>query len=172
MGKGRRYPAMGVAVLLGGCAIAGPIIDPSMDDAPVRACTRFDAASAEAGPQCLTVFRRGPNREALILMSGELRPGDVVYATRTTAPGCEGRFTHVVATGDTAGPGRLGLFAADAIGRGDVGREFAWDEARANRRWSVGRIDRVHHIPGAIRLQMREGEVRLTSLCLSSYHDD
>jgi hypothetical protein len=169
MGRGRQYPAMGFAALLGGCMIVGPVIDPSLDDAPVQACTRFDAA--ETGPQCLSVFRRGPNGEALALSSGELVAGDLIYATRSGAEGCEGRFTHFVATGDTAGPGALRLDVGDAIGRGDVGREFTWDEARSNRRWSVGRIDRPLHIPGTTRLQMREGEARLTSLCLKTYHD-
>ena len=170
MGEGRRALALGVTAWLGGCSIAGPIVDPSLDDAPVEACTRFDSA-AGAGPQCLTVFRRGPNREALILTSGELRAGDVVYATRTNVPGCEGRFTHAVATGDTTGPGALSLKVGDAVGRGDVGHDYRWDEARANRRWPVGRIDRPLHIPGTIRLHMREGEARLTSLCLRSYRD-
>jgi hypothetical protein len=163
---------MAVAVLLGACTVAGPIIDPSLDDATVQACTHFAGDdTASSGPQCLAVFRRGPDNAALMVTDGELRAGDVVYATRTGAEGCEGRFTHVVATGDTAGPGRLRLAVADAVGRGDVGRAFSWDEARSGRRWSVGRIDRVYHIPGAIRLEMERGEARLTSLCLRTYHD-
>lgn len=169
MGSVRRNLAWFGSLWLAGCTVAGPIVDPSLDGAPVSACTRFDAA--DAGPQCLTVFRRGPNREALLLTAGELRAGETIYATQSGAEGCEGRFTHFVATGDTMGPGALSLKIGDAVGRGDVGRQFRWDESRTGRRWSVGRIDRPLHIPGTIRIEMEEGELRLTSLCLRSYHD-
>ena len=171
----RRSLSLTSFTLLSGCMFVGPIVDPSLKDAPYSACSTFNsdaAASNEPGPaQCFTLLQRGPNGGMVARTSNELRAGDEVLAVKSAAPACAGEFTDLTVSGDTTGPGEMRLEVADAVGRGIVGRTARWQESRTGRRWTVGDIDSTLHIPGTVRLHLLQGEVRLSSLCWKSYGD-
>jgi hypothetical protein len=159
-------------VPLASCALVGPLVDRQMDDAPYSACTRFASDTSPAGQiQCFALLERGPNGGFVPRASAHLEAGDEVFAAKSTAPGCQRAFSHLVVGGDTTGPGEMTIEVNDAVGRGAIGRTVDWEEARAGRRWAVSDIDTPLHLPNGVRLHMLEGEVHLTSLCYKSYGD-
>ena len=166
---------LGSFTLLSACAIAGPILDPSLKNAPYAACSSFavDAAvPTDAEPaQCFSLLQRGANGGMVPRSSNALRAGEEVLAVKSSAPGCQGAFTDLTVSGDTTGPGEMRLEVVDAVGRSSVGRTVRWQETRTGRRWTVGDIDQTLHIPGTVRLHLIEGDVRLSSLCWKSYGD-
>jgi hypothetical protein len=171
----RRTLGLASLTLLSACMFVGPIVDPSLKDAPYAACSTFaadSAATAEAEPaQCFTLLQRGPNGGMVARASNQLRAGDEVLAVKSSAPACQGEFTDMIVSGDTTGPGEMRLEVVDAVGRGSVGRTVRWGESRTGRRWTVGDIDSTLQIPGTVRLHLLEGEVRLSGLCWKSYGD-
>ena len=160
--------------LLSACMFVGPIVDPSLKDAPYAACSSFgsEPATIDVQPaQCFTLLQRGPDGGMVARASNEMRAGDEVLAVKSSAPECQGAFTDLTLSGDATGPGEMRLEVADAVGRGIVGRTARWQESRTGRRWTLGDIDQTLHIPGTVRLHLLEGEVRLSSLCWKSYGD-
>ena len=168
-----RRPALSLVALvpLSGCALTGPITDPSMRRAPIEACANFEAPPAAADNQCFTLLQRGPTGGLVNRTSTQLQAGDEVFAVKSAAAGCQGAFSHLVVIGDTSGSGEMRIDVVDAVGRGNVGRTVDWEESRTGRRWPVADIDTPLHIPGAVRLNLIEGDVRLTGLCYASYGD-
>ena len=170
-------PALTLLALvpLASCAVVGPLVDRQMDDAPYAACTRFatDSAPVEAAQetQCFALLERGPTGGFVARASPHLQAGDEVFAAKSSAAECQRNFSHLVVGGDTTGPGEMRIEVVDAVGRGSVARTVDWEEARTGRRWAVSDIDTPLHIPGGVRLELLEGEVRLTSLCYKSYGD-
>lgn len=165
----RRIAAVICAMPLGSCAVFGPVVDRSMDDAPFSACGRFEAAADAAAPQCITFLRPDPEGRWLPSSSGSLATGDELIAIPSAAPLCRGgEYTHVVLSGSAAGAGEMRVAVPDGLGRGDRGRRLRWDGPR--RRWAVPNIGTANHLPAGIRISMVAGEVALDEACFKSYH--
>jgi hypothetical protein len=169
----RRIAAIVFVMPLGSCAVFGPVVDRSMDDAPFSACGRFEAAAAPAAdasaPQCISFLRQSPDGRWLPSASGSLAAGDELIAIPSAAPVCRGgEYTHVVLSGSAGGAGEMQVAVSDAFGRGDRGRRLRWDGPR--RRWTVPNIGTANHLPAGIRISMVAGEAALDEACFKSYH--
>lgn len=163
-----RLTSFMLAAALGGCALAGPVLDPGMEDAPFAACYRFDAAADT--PQCFTLVTEGSYVSGADLGSGRLVAGDRLRGMLSGAPGCPAAyFTHLTVSGDTSGAGAMRVEAHDAIGRGSVGDDFRWREARAGRHWVVDGIGSPVINPASFSIALSEGEVQLNHICFRSY---
>ena len=168
MGERTRYTAAMLAAALGGCALAGPVLDPGMEDAPYQACYRFDPAGD--APQCFLLVTEGEHVSGSDLGSGRLAAGDRLRGMLSGAPGCPAAyFTHLTVAGDTTGAGAMRVEAHDAIGRGSIGDDFQWREAEAARDWVVDGIGSPLVNPASFSIELRAGEVRLNEICFRSY---
>jgi len=155
------------AAALAGCALAGPVADPAMTDAPYAACHRF--APAPGAPRCITLLTGGEHVSGVDLAAGRLRAGDRLRGMLTGGEGCPSAyFTHLTLEGASDGPGAMRVAAHDAIGRGTVAETFDWDEA-GPRRWAHDGIGSPLFLPASFSVEMVEGEVSLDQVCFKSY---
>lgn len=166
---GRRVILSLGIVPLASCAVIGPVVDADMEDAPYQACTSFADAPPQASPQiaqCLTVTMR-PAGGQWQPFTGTLAAGDELLALPSGTPQCShGNYTHFVLEGESDS-GAMRVAVADPFGRGNMGRSFRWRAPRT--RWTADNIGTTVHTPGAVRVWLGEGQVRLRSACLKSY---
>ncbi|HVQ07517.1 MAG TPA: hypothetical protein VMS43_03695 [Allosphingosinicella sp.] len=149
----RGIAAILCAAPLAACAVAGPVLDRAMDDAPTVACTERPA-----------FLRRTVDGRAWIPFEGTMiGAGTEVLAM----PAQAGNFTHVVLTGDGGAAGAMRVAVPDLFGRGDRGQTRRWREAR--QRWTVDNIGTALHNPAGVRIAVLEGSVRIDRVCFKSY---
>lgn len=168
MGRACLY-LLPTALAVSACSVVGPLTDRDLSKAPDLACTRLPAI-ADA-PQCLTLFTRGAGGETQPWTDGHLSAGDRVFAVKSSDAACQIEYDNLLLVGDTAGPGRMRLGFADAIGRSDIVEDFQWKRARTERRWVLRDVDTPYHIPGTARIEMIEGDARISRVCIGGYGD-
>ncbi len=155
-------------LMLTGCGIAGPILNPSMTRAPHFACADI-VPPPEAGPQCFRFERRRIGGERLEMNDGVLDAETEILAFRTGAAGCSGG-DHSFATvaGDAAAAGALSVLAFAGTGA-QIGRDYRWEAPFAGRVFRLRGVGGTFVNAGGVRLRSATGGFRVSRVCFADY---
>jgi hypothetical protein len=173
----RRGSAVLLALVLGGCTIARPLVDRDMSKAPRAACAAVNGAhpltvrpDASAPPQCFVLAEELENGRRQAWSGGPLRPGRTLIAIHQPGgAGCKGRFTHLTVGGASAGAGQLELATWDGAARAEHRRVERWERAFGERTIGLASIDSAIMTPAGARIRVLEGSFEPAHLCFKSY---
>lgn len=161
-----------LALAVSGCAIVSPLYDDRMSDAARAACVDIGAVAGEApAPTCFALYEESSPGRYGAWAGGPLRPGRTLVALRQAGvhPSCGGRFTHLVVTGATDGPGRAELSTWDSLGRPGARRRPSWERAEPVETLVLPTIDGVMMDAAGARMKVIEGRFDPARLCFKSY---
>lgn len=148
----RLIATFGTVMMLTGCGLAGPVLNPSMSNSPEAACGT-ESADAQAGPQCFTFERIGP---------GELR------AVLRSTPECAGDFRHATVEGSAGGPGSLDVAVSSPTAAGLPRRQWRWERPFERRSFALRDVGTTFLIPTAAVIRS-EGDFQFRRLCFRGY---
>lgn len=148
----RLIATTGTILMLAACGLVGPVLNPSMSNAPNAACGT-EAAESQDGPQCFTFQRIGP---------GELR------AVLRSAPECAGDFRHATVEGSASGPGSLDVAVSSPTAAGLPRRQWRWQRPFERRSFAVRNAGTTFLIPGAAVIRS-DGAFEFRRLCFRGY---
>jgi len=159
MGKARNIVLWAGLLALGGCNLAGPVLDPSMRGAKVRSCGAVPDALEIGRPVdsgCFAFVRRAAT--------------DVteIAAFLSSAPQCANSFSRATLTMTANGPGAVSLTVFGGTGALPDHR-WSWNEGFASRIFHSSGLNGPFITPTGATIRVTGDASRVTDLCFTRY---
>jgi len=159
MGKARFPVLCSTLVMMVGCNLAGPVLDPSMHHAHVRSCGDIPtdwSASSQSADGCFTFVRR------------QMAGATEIAAFLRGTPQCANSFSRVTLTASADGPGTLSLAVFGGAGALSE-HSWSWQTPYAGRVFHSSGLNGPFVVPIGATIRVRGDTTRPTRLCFTRY---